>query len=151
MVDLNFYIELQNVLISGREKHSTALIQCYFDYSCSSWYSGLTKKLQILQNKVARFVLDLGPRARIHCNMLNIVGMLSVPDRVSQLRINHVFNIYHSRVPEYLSENFNINQGNRSGASNLNFITPNANLCSTNSFSYNSIITGTVCQFILRM
>ena len=65
--------------------------------------------------------------------------MLSVPDRVSQLRINHVFNIYHSRVPEYLSENFNINQGNRSGASNLNFITPNANLCSTNSFSYNAI------------
>jgi hypothetical protein len=66
-------------------------------------------------------------------------GVIKLPDRVSQLRINHVFNIYHSRVPEYLSENFNINQGNRSGASNLNFITPNANLCSTNSFSYNAI------------
>ena len=26
---------------------------------------------------------------------LDNVGMLSVPDRVSQLRINHVFNIYH--------------------------------------------------------
>ena len=38
--------------------------------------------------------------------------MLSVPDRVSQLRINHVFNIYHGRAPEYLCENFNINQGN---------------------------------------
>ena len=51
----------------SRKTLSTALIQCYFDYSCSSWYSGLgsglTKKLQILQNvKVVRFVLDLGPR-----------------------------------------------------------------------------------------
>ena len=65
--------------------------------------------------------------------------MLSIPDRVSQLRINHVFNIYHGRAPEYLCENFNINQGNTRGASNLNCITPNANLYSTNSFSYNSI------------
>ena len=65
--------------------------------------------------------------------------MLSVPDRVSQLRINHVFNVYHGRAPDYISENFNVNQGNTRGASNLNCITPNANLCSTNSFSYNAI------------
>ena len=43
--------------------------------------------------------------------------MLSVPDRVSQLRINHVFNIYHGSAPEYLCEHFNINQGNTRGAS----------------------------------
>ena len=61
-----------------------------------------------------------------------------VPDRVSQLRINLVFNIYHGRAPEYLCENNNINQGNTRGASNLTFITPNAK-CSTNSFSYNAI------------
>jgi hypothetical protein len=71
--------------------------------------------------------------------ILDSVGMLSVPDRVCQLRINHVFNIYHGRAPEYLCENVNINQGNTRGASNSNFITPNANLCSTNSFSYNTI------------
>jgi hypothetical protein len=35
--------------------------------------------------------------------------MLSVPDRECQLRINHVFNIYHGRAPEYLCEHFNIN------------------------------------------
>jgi iron-sulfur cluster repair protein YtfE (RIC family) len=44
----------------------------------------------------------------------------------SQLIINHVFNIYHGRAPEYLCENFNINQGNTRGASNSNCITPNA-------------------------
>jgi hypothetical protein len=38
-------------------------------------------------------------------------------DRVSQLRINHVFNIYHGSAPEYLCEHFNINQGNTRGAS----------------------------------
>ena len=105
---------MQNVLIPGREKHSTALIQCYFDYSCSSWYSGigsgLTKKLQILQNKVVRFVLDLGLRTRIHFDILDSVGMLSVPDRACQLRINHVFNIYHGRAPEYLCENILIKE-----------------------------------------
>ena len=71
-----------------------------------------------------RFVLDLGPRTRINCDILDSVGMLSVPDRVSQLRINHVFNIhvYHGRAPEYLCENFNINQGNTRGASNLNYL-----------------------------
>jgi hypothetical protein len=37
--------------------------------------------------------------------MLDSVGMLSVPDREWQLKINHVFNIYHGRAPEYLCEN----------------------------------------------
>jgi hypothetical protein len=76
--------------------------------------------------------------------------MLSVPDRVSQLRINHVFNIYHGRAPEYLCENLNINQGITRGPSNLNFITPNANLCSTNSFSYNAMtnLTTLFCNIL---
>ena len=65
--------------------------------------------------------------------------MLSVPDRVRQLRINHVFNIYHGLAPEYLCEHFQINQGNTRGSSNLNFIVPNLNLCSKDSFAYNAI------------
>jgi hypothetical protein len=35
--------------------------------------------------------------------------MLSVTDRVCQLRINHMFNIFHGHAPEYLCENFNLN------------------------------------------
>ena len=49
-----------------RRSLCSALIQCHLDYSCSSWYAGLTKtlkkKLQISQNKVVRFIkknLDL--------------------------------------------------------------------------------------------
>jgi hypothetical protein len=85
-----------------------------------------------------RFVLDLGPRTRIHCDILDSVGMLSVPDRACQLRINHVFNIYHGKSTRIFMWKY-INQGNTRGASNLNFGTPNANLCCTNSFSYNAI------------
>jgi hypothetical protein len=44
----------------------SALIQCYFDYACSSWYCGINKqlrhKLQVTQNIVVRFILKLGPR-----------------------------------------------------------------------------------------
>ena len=60
--------------IRSRSTLSSALIQCYFDYCCSSWYSSLTKslqkKLQIMQNKVARFILDLPPRSRVTCDRL---------------------------------------------------------------------------------
>ena len=35
----------RNLNSSTRLTLSTALIQCYFDYSCSSWYGGLNKSL----------------------------------------------------------------------------------------------------------
>ena len=47
--------------------------------------------------------------------------MLSVTDRVCQLRINHVFNIFHGHAPEYLCENFNLNNNLTRGATNLYF------------------------------
>ena len=44
-------------------------IVCYFDYSCSSWYSALSSKLknklQIMQNKMVRFILGKSSRAHI--------------------------------------------------------------------------------------
>lgn len=49
-----------------------------------------------------RFILDLGPRPQIDCDILEKNNMLYVKDRVSQLRINHVFNIFHRKAPEYL-------------------------------------------------
>ena len=70
---------------------TTALIQCYFDYSCSSWYcslgKGMMKKLQVVQNKVVRFVLDLGPNSRINYDILDKVNMLSVTDLSPSIKI----------------------------------------------------------------
>ena len=49
----------------ARKNLCSALILCHIDYSCSSWYAGLTKclkkKLQIAQSKVIRFINSLGP------------------------------------------------------------------------------------------
>ena len=40
---------------------TSALIQCHFDYTCSAWYNGLSKKLkcrmQCTQNKIIKFML----------------------------------------------------------------------------------------------
>jgi hypothetical protein len=77
----------------SRSMLSSDLIQCYFDY-CSSWYSSITKasykKLQVGKNKVVRYILDMKPRTRVSYEVLNLSNMLSVPDRVIQLRLNHV-------------------------------------------------------------
>ena len=79
-----------------------ALIQCYFDYACSSWYSGLnktfSKKLQVMQNKVVRFILNLRRRDSVRNKELRKVDVLSVPDRVMQLKMNHVFKIKKSKL-----------------------------------------------------
>ena len=87
----------------------TALIQCHFDYASSAWFSSISKtmlkKLQICQNKVVRFILNMEPRTSITQEILDKVKMLKVPDRVSQLRLNHVFNIANDLAPKYLSQN----------------------------------------------
>ena len=66
----------------------------YFDFSSSAWFSGLNKilkyKLQVTQNKVARFILNLQPRTSINCSVLSKINMLKVEDSAKQLRLNYV-------------------------------------------------------------
>ena len=96
--------------LKTRKTLVTALIQCYFDYSCSSWFSGLSKKLQnklqVTQNKVVRFVLGLDSRTHVGQAELDILVFLNVDDRVKQMKLNHVFNIFNNTSPGYLSEHF---------------------------------------------
>ena len=42
----------------------------------------------------------------INYTVLSGLNLLNVEDRVAQLRLNHVFNIYQGKAPSYLSENF---------------------------------------------
>ena len=46
---------------------ASSLIQCHFVYACAAWYRDLLKhcqqKLQILQNKTIRFILDRPSRS----------------------------------------------------------------------------------------
>ena len=54
---LKFLYRHANVLnTQSRITITSAIIQCHFDYSCSSWFGGIRKtlkqKLQVAQNKV---------------------------------------------------------------------------------------------------
>ncbi|XP_072047123.1 uncharacterized protein [Amphiura filiformis] len=128
-----------------RKNLSSALIQCHMDYCCTSWYSGLTQnhknKLQITQNKVARYILKLSPRDHIGQHELNLVNLLKICDRVKQLRLNH--NIYHCQGALYLNQNFTRTSsahsyGTRSSESN--FIVPRVKGIASNTFYYKAIL-----------
>ena len=74
------YRNCRSLNSSTRLTLSTALIQCDFDYSCSSWYDGLNKslkhKLQVAQNKVIRVILNLKPMTRISYSILSEIKRL---------------------------------------------------------------------------
>ena len=123
-----------------------ALVQPYFDYSVSSWYSSLTRalkrKLQTSQNKLARYILNLGPRSHIGSEELQKAGLLSTQLRVSQLRLNHSFNIFHEECPSYLQANFERTQtihDYNTRNSSVNFLIPRTNCLGQTTFYYNAI------------
>ena len=61
---------------------ASALVQCHYDYSCSFWYSSLSKqtksKLQISQNKLVRFTLNLQPRTHLSSEHFKRLGWLPI-------------------------------------------------------------------------
>ena len=69
--------------------------------------------------------------------------MLKVEDRAKQLRLNHVFDIYHDYAPQYLHQNFikvlNSHVYNTRG-STYNFTVPAIKGCESESFCYNVIL-----------
>ena len=88
----------------------SALIQCHFDYSSSSWYSGLSQrlknKLQITQNKMVRYILNLEPRTHIGQTELGSLNFLNVECRVKFLKLCHVHKIYYGSSAPYLCQFF---------------------------------------------
>lgn len=124
----------------------SALIFCLFDYSISSWYGGISKrleqKLQIAQNKVIRFILSKGPRYHISHSDFKNLGILNIQSRAGQLRLNHMFNIFHKIAPNYMQENFNrismVHHYNTRG-SVYNLQVPRVNSISSGSFTFNGI------------
>ena len=142
---LRFLYRYKDLLNYGSRKTlCSALIQCLFDYSCSSWYPGINKelkdKLRVAQNRMIRFILKLDNRAHIGNEELEKSGFLKVNDRVKQLKLGHVFKIKKKTCPYYLATNFqNLNDDenrivNRAKANN--FYKPR--IC-TGTFTYTAI------------
>ena len=71
-----------------------SLIQCHYVYSCCVFLvhrfeQGLKTKLQITQNKLIRFVLDLESRAHISKEHFELLNWLPVNSRVDHLTLCH--------------------------------------------------------------
>ena len=147
---LNFlYRNVRSLDSKSKAMLTSALIQCHFDYASAIWYSGLTQtlkyKLQIVQNKIIRFILDLPARSH--------VGMFPVHKRVEQLKMNHMFNIIHGISPAYLKEDISL-QDNAShqtrSVTSLSCQTPRVNSFGLKSFFYTAIKSWNSLPFSLR-
>ena len=66
----------------------------------------MKNKLQIFQNKVVRFILGLYHRKSITYIEFEKLGFLKISNRVKQLRLNHVYNIFNNKCPDYMHKNF---------------------------------------------
>ena len=80
-----------------------ALIQPYFDYACTSWFSNipmtLKNKLQTSQNKLIRLLLGLGPMTHLFATHFDSLGWLKVENRVKQLKLGLTFKIVNAALP----------------------------------------------------
>jgi len=89
-----------------RKMLCSSLIQCNFDYACSTWFSSLSKvvrsKLQICQNKMIRFINNLPNREHIGPTEIKDVGWLTVENRVEFLKLCHMHKIINGKCPEYM-------------------------------------------------
>jgi len=144
---LNFlYRQRQFLDMNLKKMLCNALIQCHFDYSSSSWYSGLSKqlkqRLQVTQNKVVRFIHGYNARRSLKVSDFSQIGWLNIDNRVKQLRLNHVHKIFYNKCPSYLHDNFTLvanthtyNSRNSVG----NFYVPQADSFLSSTFFFQAI------------
>ncbi len=125
---------------------SRVLVQCHLDYAISSWYAAMTQKakhkLQNVQNKMVRFILDLEPRTHLSVHHMKELNMLRVSDRAKQLWLNTTHKIFYKQALEYLQENFEKarkRQQQHTRSRLWNFIVPNVKGNESNSFFFHAI------------
>ena len=145
---LKFLYRFKDLLkFDSRKILCTALIQCHFDYSCSSWFPGINEalknKLNIIQNKMIRFILNLDNRAHIGNQERHKAGFLSVSERVRQLNLGHVFKIKNKSCPKYMASNFKLksemNTRNITRATAHDFFVPGVASPADKTFFYTAI------------
>ena len=130
-----------------RKDLCSTLIQCHIDYCSAAWYPGLSKKLkqklQVVQNKMVRFILALPHRAHVGQEQLQSIKLLDIQNRSRQLRLKHVHNVFHSTAPSYLNQFFTKTATIHSHATRsnpMNYFVPHVKGQTSKSFFYNSIL-----------
>ena len=80
---------------------SIALVQRHFDYSCFSWYVGISQVC---------FIKSMGPRTSIKQRELSSLRFLNVENREKQLRLNHTHTFMKNNFIK-INEHCKYNQG----------------------------------------
>ena len=79
-------------------------LQCHYDYACSFWYSGLPqllrRRLQVIQNRMIRFVLKLALTYKIRWFLF-----FRVVVSLEKGRTYYTFRIKSGTLPDYMEEN----------------------------------------------
>ena len=107
-----------------------AKVQCHYDYACAMWFSRIPisakKMLQIVQNKVIRFVLGIPSRTHLGSSEFSRVNILPLKYRADQIQLNHMFNNVHGSAPECLKQSSNLSRSNRydTRSGNLSCVMP---------------------------
>ena len=123
-----------------------APIQCHFDYSCSSWYAGVSQKmknsLKVAQNKTVRFINNMGSRSSVGKPELASLDFLNIEDRVKQLRLGHAHKIFYNKCPDYLKQHFcKVSEQHvyNTRSSQFNFVVPKIRGVDSTSFFFTAI------------
>ena len=66
----------------------------------------MSKSLQVSQNKVIRFILGKDARHHITDDGYKALNFLNIHNRAKQLKLNHIFNVFNERGPEYPRSHF---------------------------------------------
>ncbi len=98
-------------------------------------------KLQILQNKMVRFMLDLAARTHLTVDHMKELNLLQISDRAKQLRLNNAYKIFYHQSPGYLQENFvkTRNRLQHTRSSQWNFSVPNVKGIESSTFYFNAV------------
>ena len=93
-----------------RKMLCSALVSPYLDYCSSSWYSGLTKKMQnrfnVLQRRMVRFMFNMDARDHVGTEKFRELSWLLISDRVKYFKLCHVFKIRSGLAPSNLGNRF---------------------------------------------
>ncbi len=134
------------LLTAAKKNLCLALTQCNFGYLYPPGILAMSKtakkKLQLVQNKVIRLMLSLGPREHAGTEQLNTLGLLNVDDRAKQITLHNAHKVFCKQAPQYIMANFNRSR-NLQGMSTRHrahsFVLPRVTGQESHTLCYNAI------------
>ena len=94
-----------------------AMIQSRLDYACNFYYHSLPNhmksRLQVIQNKMIRFIMNYGSREHLNTDDFKKVKWLNIENRVKYLAVNHMYKCLNGQAPEYMQVFTRVNESHR--------------------------------------